>query len=45
MDENTKAIIDAIGNIKPGTGGTVDLSSLEKMLAELLELTGKTITF
>lgn len=30
MDENTKAIIDAIGNIKPGTGGTVDLSSLEK---------------
>lgn len=41
MDENTKAIIDAIGNIKPGTGGTVDLSSLEKMLAELLELTGK----
>lgn len=41
MDENTAAIIDAIGNIKPGTGGTVDLSSLEKMLAELLELTGK----
>ncbi len=41
MDENTAAIIDAIGNIKPGTGGTVDLSSLEQMLAELLELTGK----
>ena len=41
MDENTAAIIDAIGNIKPGTGGTVDLSSLEKKLAELLELTGK----
>ena len=37
QDKNTKAIIDAIGNIKITGGGTVDLSSLEKMLAELLK--------
>lgn len=41
MDSNTAAIIDAIGNIKPGEGGTVDLSSVEKMLKELIELTAK----
>ena len=41
MDENTAAIIDAMSNIKPGEGGSVDLSSLEKMLSELLELTAK----
>ena len=41
MDSNTAAIIDAIGNIKPGEGGNVDLSSLEKMLSELLQLTSK----
>ena len=41
MDENTEAIIDAIGNIKIGDGGAVDLSSLEKMLSELLQLTSK----
>ncbi len=43
MDENqktnAKAILDAIANIKVGGGGNVDLSSLEKMMAELLELT------
>ncbi len=41
MDENTAAIIDAMSNIKPGEGGTVDLSSIEKMLSELLQLTSK----
>ena len=41
MDSNTAAIIEAIGNIKPGEGGTVDLSSVEKMLKELIELTAK----
>ena len=41
MDENTEAIIDAIGNIKIGDGGAVDLSSLETMLSELLQLTSK----
>ena len=41
MDSNTAAIIDAISNIKPGEGGNVDLSSLEKMLSELLDLTSK----
>ena len=41
MDSNTAAIIDAISNIKPGEGGNVDLSSLEKMLSELLQLTSK----
>ena len=41
MDSNTTAIIDAISNIKPGEGGNVDLSSLEKMLSELLQLTSK----
>ena len=39
--DNTKAIIDAIANIKVGEGGTVDLSSLEKMLSDLLQLTSK----
>ena len=33
----TKAIIEAIGNIKITSGGTVDLSSLEKMVSELLK--------
>ena len=37
QDKNTKAIINAIGNIKVGSGGTVDLSSLEAMVAELLK--------
>ncbi len=37
QDKNTNAIIEAIGNIKVGSGGTVDLSSIEKMLAELLK--------
>ncbi len=41
MDENTQAIIDAIAKIQVGEGGNVDLSSLEKMLSELLELTAK----
>ena len=47
MDANqqasAKAIIEAIANIKIGDGGSgnVDLSSLEKMLSELLELTSK----
>ena len=34
--KNTKAIIEAIGNIKITNGGTVNLSSLEKMVSELL---------
>ena len=38
MDENTAAIIEAMANIKV-EGGTVDLSGIEKMLAELLKLT------
>lgn len=37
QDTNSKAIINAIGNIKVGSGGTVDLSSLEAMVAELLK--------
>lgn len=37
QDTNSKAIINAIGNIKIGSGGTVDLSSLEAMVAELLK--------
>ncbi len=41
MDSNTTAIIDAISNISVGEGGNVDLSSLEKMLSELLQLTSK----
>ena len=47
MDSNRKAeaeaIIDAIANIKVdgGGNGNVDLSSVEKMLSELLELTAK----
>lgn len=41
QDKNTKAIIEAIGNIKVGSGGTVDLSSIEKMLAELLKQSQK----
>lgn len=42
MDSNTAAIIEAISNIKiegGGSGGNVDLSSLEKMMSELIELT------
>lgn len=35
IDTNCKAIIEAMGNIKVD-GGKVDLSSLEKMMAELL---------
>lgn len=41
QDKNTKAIIEAIGNIKVGAGGAVDLSSIEKMLAELLKQSQK----
>ena len=45
MDANqqasAQAIIDAIANIEVGDGGNVDLSSLEKMLSELLQLTSK----
>ena len=47
MDSNrkaeAKAIIDAIANIKieGGGNGNVDLSSVEKMLSELLQLTSK----
>ena len=47
MDSNRKAeaeaIIDAIANIKVdgGGNGNVDLSSVEKMLSELLDLTAK----
>ena len=41
QDKNTKAIIEAIGNIKVGPGGAVDLSSIEKMLAELLKQSQK----
>ena len=44
MDKNQQAnaqkIIEAINNIKV-SGGNVDLSSIEKMLAELLQLTSK----
>ena len=40
QDKNTKAIIEAIGNIKID-GGNIDLSSIEKMLAELIDLTKK----
>ena len=40
QDKNTKAIIDAIGNIKID-GGNIDLSSIEKMLAELLKQSQK----
>ena len=36
QDKNTAAIIEAMGNIKV-EGGNIDLSSLEKMMAELLE--------
>ena len=36
QDKNTKAIIDAIGNLEVNGGGSVDLSSLERMVAELL---------
>ena len=43
MDANqqasAKAIIEAIGNISVGSGGNVDLSSIEAMLKELIELT------
>ena len=41
QDKNTKAIIEAIGNIKVGPGGTVDLSDIKKMLAELLKQSQK----
>ncbi len=45
MDANqqasAQAIIDAIANIEVGDGGNVDLSSLEKMLSELIQLTSK----
>ncbi len=41
MDVDTKDIINAIGNIKVDGSGNVDLSSIENMLAKLLELTGK----
>ena len=41
MDDNTVAIIDAIGNIEVGNGGNVDLSSLEAMLKDLIQLTSK----
>ena len=40
QDGNTKAIIEAMGNIKVD-GVKIDLSSLEKMLAELLEQSKK----
>ena len=40
QDKNTKAIIEAIGNIKID-GGNIDLSSIEKMLAELLKQSQK----
>ena len=43
MDANqqasAKAILEAIANIKVGEGGSVDLSSIEAMLKELIELT------
>ena len=42
MDSNTAKIIDAIANIKiegGGSSGNVDLSSVEAMLKELIELT------
>lgn len=38
MDNNTSKIIDAMSNIKI-SGGTVDLSSVEAMLSELIKLT------
>ena len=40
MDGNTNDIIKAIGNIKV-TGGAVDLSSVEAMLKELIEISKK----
>lgn len=40
QSEDTKAILDAIANIK-FTGGNVDLSSVEAMLAKLIELVGQ----
>ena len=45
MDNNqqasAKAIIEAIGNIKIDGGGNIDISSLEKMVAELIDLVSK----
>ena len=45
MDNNqqasAKAIIEAIGNIKIEGGGNIDISSLEKMVAELIDLVSK----
>lgn len=40
QSEDTKAILDAIANIK-FSGGNVDLSSVEAMLAKLIELVGQ----
>lgn len=41
QQKNAKAIIAAIGNIKIEQGGEVDLSSLESMMAELIQLANK----
>lgn len=38
---NAQKILDAIANIKVTGGGVVDLSSVEAMLAKLIELVGK----
>ena len=38
MDANTKDIIKAMGNIKVDGSGSVDLSSIENMLAQLIKL-------
>lgn len=38
---SAKAIIDAISNISIEGGGSIDISSLEKMMSELLQLTAK----
>lgn len=38
MDANTQAIIEAMSNIKVDGGGNVDLSGLELMMKELLDL-------
>ncbi len=41
QQKNAKAIIAAIGNIKIEQSGEVDLSSLESMMEELIQLTSK----
>lgn len=45
MNANQRAdaqkIIEALGKIQVGNGGTVDLTSVEKMLAELIKLVGE----